>query len=1828
LINNNKIILPIILVLVLTLTGCFLSPEKQTTGAGTSNNIDNYQHLWWFNDSVGENAVDYGDDTPTNAVSTNSALISPFFARRTNFSNAGYTDGTNQYFLADTNVFTDNKPFTFFCLFRPVTAETNYDMYCGDNDAFYINANGGNLVLNVKDGTNSYKNNVLVSSYAADNTTYYFLWGSTNTSHFCAYVNNGTVASACTKFDGAFSAETRFEFGGRNGAGYTKAYHQASGIWNYTLSRTEMSCVYENVVRGYRDFSSCDFTPEECTPSIVNTSWSSYTYTSCVDGEYNSSRYLTEYDANSCGTFTSKVFWDNATINCAVPTVSNVYLNTGGASYVYTTENVSLTYSPVYSSNSVVDWRVAGTSIARLNMPFTFKTGAKDFSTYANHGTVSGATWTSERNGGYTFKAGTNKISLPNVMGVGGKTFIINFKYIGLGGSNLGRIIDDGQFLLYTGGSTQLVATLNGQSTVYLTGFSYNSPYSLAVTYNTDGVVTYYKNGTYVGIGDLGTPVLGSTTTIGNRAANDRGLNGTIYDVVVFDRILSSQQIAQIYRDGLLNLSPQKFVSQEMVVGQVYTANVTVTNTTHSDWEVSNSITVVSTPPVASYSPIKLNLTFNDVADCGNDYSGINTDLTKQGTANCISDTTICKVYGCLNLTTNGGDYLSGVQNFDLTTQMSTAFWFNPRVSGGTESQGFFELGVTDTKEYIWTQEGPYGISPSWNAEHGIVNYNAGSSQASLINTWTHYVTTYDGSYLRIYKNGELIVTSSEPYGNLNQTLGAAMKIGAGAYGIDVLGYLDEFLIYNETLSQEEVTTLYDSQRLGTPPEKDLYVANVSFIIPRNWTDTKGHNEPRLNVAMPINITIKNYGTSFIGSSNYYYVWDNGTVFKTGTINLGAKESVRVDTSVTFKQYGWRKIYIRLDSTNAVDEEVEENNNYTINIPYLDSYWTLGHNTTTMQQALTYCLTSGNLADTRCDWYRGFVSENFAFTSGNNVDPRAKKGLENAIGCMINNFNPTKTQCIYAKNYVRGWGSIDVTTYTDVQALHELLWVLQANDIMMRNVTRAQFMGNATKYQAICQQVSTLYNTRPDITPGLDEEYVSGGNGWGFGSGIGSICDGSVGNTYPNSNNDLIVEDTYWYFNANDYWHNRLHSYLRGRGNATDSNYQERMYYKWYSENKAAPVASYLQYAGVQGFGQYNNAYCSMAKETLYSMLDYRYNGQTVFGDNSRLWRMISAGDSRSYEDIASNTENKWDIMTFYGLMCNDQDVKNAIFYLRTFGDVSTTESDANGGIPAIYNYYKLDAQTTTLSNLKAFQHYFYDTQNEIATFRPYYTYYNDTVLQFDGGQHKMTGHPNAQGRYHYYEGYEFLAYNQVPYNDNTRTEVWANTVSFSNNTALSGYIETCAGAILYHPYGDLLCSRIGNYPSFTYMTKTQTGSIENEWGSDNGLYGGLLNIIPMSGISTPVEEYVLITNTNVVRFVKVSGAPSLILDGVLNRDTEINVHSIKNNWVNFKAFDGNTYLNFSVDYTNVTGKMFATNSTVRYGYEKKTAPTGKGFYRRSYYQMNAKAAEWITSEVGYESVVPTKTTVTNGDDRGVTINGETVIFDTDGDGITYSTYTTDAWGLILINATHIGVSNATSVLNGDDTLYLGEAYSGLLETTAQVCTESIVNSSWSTPVLGTCVANVQTSSSFLTQYDANYCGTYTSKVFWDNFTQACGTAPDYVPDFNSTFLGGRTTLNFNVAAAIGNYTPRGGNPVVRLCNNGTAVADRFVIGVDTLVPADLRMFVDDDTTIANSLVLSTSEQIIAEHIEVDECVDLSFWLEARDSAPTVFTFNVGYGVY
>lgn len=78
----------------------------------------------------------------------------------------------------------------------------------------------------------------------------------------------------------------------------------------------------------------------------------------------------------------------------------------------------------------------------------------------------------------------------------------------------------------------------------------------------------------------------------------------------------------------------------------------------------------------------------------------------------------------------------------------------------------------------------------------------------ALYNTWVHAVGVYDGSYLRIYVNGDEKDTTAH-----NTGLGVAtnsLQIGKLSYSANYFnGQIDQVRIYNRALSAEEIKQLY-----------------------------------------------------------------------------------------------------------------------------------------------------------------------------------------------------------------------------------------------------------------------------------------------------------------------------------------------------------------------------------------------------------------------------------------------------------------------------------------------------------------------------------------------------------------------------------------------------------------------------------------------------------------------------------------------------------------------------------------------------------------------------------------------------------------------------------------------------------------------------------------------------------------------------------------------------------------------------------------------------------------------------------------------------------
>jgi len=117
---------------------------------------------------------------------------------------------------------------------------------------------------------------------------------------------------------------------------------------------------------------------------------------------------------------------------------------------------------------------------------------------------------------------------------------------------------------------------------------------------------------------------------------------------------------------------------------------------------------------------------------------------------------------------------------------------------------------------------------------------------SSVLNTWAHYVATYDGQFYRLFFNGALVATSSLITSNITNTT-STVSIGNRGAGLGnfINMKMAVFRIYNRGLSQEEVIQNYNANRSrfglpGPPTNISTPVVTGINIVSRTLTTTNG----------------------------------------------------------------------------------------------------------------------------------------------------------------------------------------------------------------------------------------------------------------------------------------------------------------------------------------------------------------------------------------------------------------------------------------------------------------------------------------------------------------------------------------------------------------------------------------------------------------------------------------------------------------------------------------------------------------------------------------------------------------------------------------------------------------------------------------------------------------------------------------------------------------------------------------------------------------------------------------------------------------------------
>jgi hypothetical protein len=217
------------------------------------------------------------------------------------------------------------------------------------------------------------------------------------------------------------------------------------------------------------------------------------------------------------------------------------------------------------------------------------------------------------------------------------------------------------------------------------------------------------------------------------------------------------------------------------------------------------------------------------------------TTLTSAGDAIDVRGTSVTRNVGTFD---GSNDYITFATKFDQMQQAgSFSVWIKPANIGSTGNDIIFDNSDVSSANNGFSIRHSDPSGSKTVVLFGIWGSTDGSITTSNIWTgdeWQHLVVTYDGTTAKIYRNGTLVksgaLTANSSAGSYNA------RIGWGANGNDHKfdGKMTQALVYNDALTQSEVTTLYNS---GTPiasPSTSGLVTKLDLTADTN--DSQGSN--------------------------------------------------------------------------------------------------------------------------------------------------------------------------------------------------------------------------------------------------------------------------------------------------------------------------------------------------------------------------------------------------------------------------------------------------------------------------------------------------------------------------------------------------------------------------------------------------------------------------------------------------------------------------------------------------------------------------------------------------------------------------------------------------------------------------------------------------------------------------------------------------------------------------------------------------------------------------------------------------------------------------
>ena len=313
---------------------------------------------------------------------------------------------------------------------------------------------------------------------------------------------------------------------------------------------------------------------------------------------------------------------------------------------------------------------------------------------------------------------------------------------------------------------------------------------------------------------------------------------------------MSAQQVA----DGA---DPIVFAHAPLVAGQNYTYTVTAVAADGKEavgTPLTGSALALGCTP-STYEPEGLVAYYSfegDLSDSAGSY-----DLTPTGDSIAYSN-------GCVNGKAGHFDGDGGyAYNLDFNDEnvdevadgsWSISVWVNADEDMNKWSSVFSTTAVKDefdTGADSWGEGFQLNVTDNMRPQlYGCREDHCDGSQkltapnALELNTWTHLAVTMDNGTANLYVNGENVVTYEGMITEFNR-----LKVGLNRRGQESWkGYIDELMVFGDTLSDEDIANVYKNTLPGTPQNATATNwAGDTVVV--GWDAVDGINEYRVYYA-------------------------------------------------------------------------------------------------------------------------------------------------------------------------------------------------------------------------------------------------------------------------------------------------------------------------------------------------------------------------------------------------------------------------------------------------------------------------------------------------------------------------------------------------------------------------------------------------------------------------------------------------------------------------------------------------------------------------------------------------------------------------------------------------------------------------------------------------------------------------------------------------------------------------------------------------------------------------------------------------------------------